>query len=303
MFFNRFPIKYDPPVYRPPSEAESLLLQITIGCSHNNCTFCAMYSGKQFRVCPLDKVLTQIEKAYQYYKDAPPRKIFLCDGDALCAPADYLISILDAINNKFPDLARVGIYATANNILTKSEDELKALSSRKLEIAYLGLESGCDELLKKINKGNTASDMVDAILKLKRANWKSSVIVMLGLGGSEMSKIHCLETAKCLSKMVPNFLSFLTTTPVPGTPYYKMLQNKAISPLTTKELLIEMREIISSIDQQLNGRMIFRANHVSNMFPLAGIIPRDRNSLLTTINEWIQVCPDGVYPDVDPASL
>ena len=222
-----------------------------------------------------------------------PDKIFLCDGDALGAPMNVLEDTLDTINKIFPDIRRIGIYATAENILEKTEEELKILASKKLTIAYLGLESGDDKVLHMIVKGNTAHDMVNASLKIKNCGFKLSTIAMLGVGGRKYSQQHIEQTAKVLSETNPDFFSFLTTFAVPGTPYFMMLERGLIEPLTSKELLVEMHDILNKSTFELNS-IIFRANHVSNAHPLGGTLPKDKELILATIKEWIAKTPERV---------
>ena len=304
MFWNN-PISYEAPVYRPPSEAESLLLQVTIGCSHNGCTFCGMYQSKKFRIKKLEVIKDEILKIKKSYDKMgmAPRKIFLCDGDALSAPFELLYEVAKSLKESFFNLKRIGVYATAQNVLEKKEEELKKLSELDMDIAYLGLESGSDKVLKLINKENNQAEMISACDKLKRCGWKTSVIIMLGLGGKELTSNHCVETSKMIGQIAPNFFSFLTTTPIPGTTYFKQIEKKEITPLTIKELLQEMKAIVDSIDTCGRGKIIFRANHVSNQFPLAGILPKDKDSLVSLMSNWIDLCPDGTYPDTDPTSL
>jgi len=297
-----FPFNYQTPLYRPPSEARSLLLQVTLGCSHNHCTFCAMYRTKSYSVRPIETLLAEIDSAADYFGEHYPTKVFLCDGDALGAPMETLLPVLEHLNKKFPQLKRVGIYATAPNILEKSKEELELLAQHNLTLAYLGLESGCDQILKQIVKGNTAADMISAAKKLKETGWQSSVIAMLGLGGRERSSEHVQETAKVVSKMAPQFFSFLTTVSVPGTPYDRLIQRGGITPLTTKELLVEMHDILAGIYLE-KERVIFRANHVSNQFPVAGTLPRDTPKLLKNIEQWIFDCPEGTFPQTSPSEL
>ena len=292
MLFN-FPISYEEPVYRPPSEWRSLLIQVTIGCSNNKCTYCDMYRSKTYRVKPIEQIKEDLRKCYQ--SGMSPEKIFLCDGDALGAPMKTLVATLEEIKKLFPNIRRVGVYATAENILEKTEDELKLLSSLGLTIAYLGLESGDDKVLHMIVKGNSSKEMEDASLKIKRCGFKLSTIAMLGVGGRKYSKQHIEGTAKILSATCPEYFSFLTTFSVPGTPYHKMEQRGLIEPLTSKELFTEMHDIIEQSSFELNP-VIFRANHVSNQNPLAGTLPRDQKVIVHKLKEWISNTPDGVYP-------
>ena len=303
MFLN--PVKYEQPVFRPPSEAESFLVQITIGCSHNSCSFCGMYKTKKFRVKSFEEIENDIKKAKTFFQNTGrfPRRIFLCDGDALAMETKQLVQVLKLINVELKNPNRIGIYASARNVLEKSDDELKELADNNLGIAYLGMESGSDAVLDYIGKGNSNQQFIESCLRLKNNGLKISVIAMLGIGGTKFCQEHCMETAKTVSKVVPNFFSFLSTTPVPGTALYKWIEKETFIPLSTYELLEEMRSILQEINIVSKERIIFRANHVSNMFPLSGVIPRDQEKLLAILNEWIKKCPRGVYPDIDPSML
>ena len=301
--FSLTPIQYDAPIYRPPSEWNSLLIQVTIGCSNNKCTYCDMYRSKKYRVRSFEEIQTDLIMAAKYYKQVGiiPEKIFFCDGDALGAPIELLVKCLDLVQTLFPNSKRVGIYATAQNILDKTPEELQLLNQKKLAIAYLGLESGDDQILHMIVKGNTAEQMLTASLKIKEAGFKLSSIVMLGVGGKKYSEQHVRNSAKMISATCPDYLSFLTTFAVPNTPYHRMVERGNIEPLTSKELLIEMRDILADCEVN-NANILFRANHVSNAKPIGGSLPSDKQQLIDVIDEWIANTPEGAYPPT-PSSM
>lgn len=299
---TQFPISYENPVFRPPSEARSFLLQVTIGCSNNLCTYCDMYRSKKFRERSLRDIFSDLDKAKKYFNEINylPKRIFLCDGDALAASMDLLVPVLERINELFPNLDRISSYATAQNMLDKSEEELKLLVKLKLKMAYLGLESGSDKVLHMIVKRNTQADMINGSQKLLRSGMNLSIIAMLGIGGQKWSKEHVEETAKVISTIAPQYFSFLTTVAIPGTPYHKMVERGLIELLTSKELLVEMRDILAHISS--NSKMLFRANHVSNQYPLGGQFPEDKNTLVRVVHEWVVNTPEGIYPPI-PSSM
>jgi len=295
---------YDTPVFRPPSEGQSLLLQVTLGCSNNHCTYCGMYRTKKYQVRDLTILKEEIDLAAKQLAFNPhfSQKAFLCDGDALGADTHLLLETLNYLNFKFPHLRQVGIYATAENMLGKSDSDLKLLAEKKLTLSYLGMESGDDEVLKLVVKGNSSEDMVKGVKKLKQAGIDTSVIAMLGLGGRQLSAQHVKNTAAAILQMQPKYFSFLTTTVVPGTPYEKQVERGQVCLLSTRELLKEMHDILWPL-KALEKKVIFRANHVSNMFPLGGTLPNDLEKILFTINSWIQSCPVDHYPTIDPSML
>ena len=198
-------MRYYGTVIRPPSEASSYILQITYGCSHNDCTFCPTYLDKPFKVRPINEVLEDIETA----QNAMPkmRRVFLADGNAMVLPTRQLMRIHDALNAAFPELQRIGIYANAKDILAKTDQELIELYHKKLSIIYIGLESGSNEVLKRVNKGATAEEMIKAVLKVQKAGFKVSVIGLLGLAGITLWKKHAIATGKAISAMSPRFFS------------------------------------------------------------------------------------------------
>lgn len=267
-------------VFRPPSEAKSWLLRATIGCSHNKCTFCSMYKNVKFRTLSEFEISQQLEQAQPY--SASIKRVFLCDGDALSLNNTNLLSILKHLKQHFPQIQRISSYATTNNILHKSIKDLKNLQAAGLRLVYLGLETGDNNLLVKINKGHSASDAVAAAEKLREAGIKLSVTFINGLAGQNGWEEHACATAKIVSKMRPNMLSALTLMLHKGNQYWDDYQNKKWQPLSPAELAREMHLFFASLNwsQGKEGSTIFRSNHVSNLFNLAGNIPRDIPRLL-----------------------
>jgi radical SAM superfamily enzyme YgiQ (UPF0313 family) len=273
-------MRYHGTVVRPPSEADSYILQVTYGCSHNRCTFCGTYRDKPFRVRPVEAVLEDVALAKALAPDT--RRVFLADGNALVLDAGRLVAVLEALASALPRLRRVGIYANARDILGKTDAELAALHQRKLEIVYLGLESGSDEVLRRVCKEATAAEMIDAVHKLKRAGIRTSVIAILGLGGRELSVPHAQATGRVASAMDPEYLSLLTLMLVPGTALYRQWQSDAFQVPEPAELLQELRQVVAGLDGL--SRCVFRTNHASNYLPLAGTLSRDKDSLLAAID-------------------
>jgi radical SAM superfamily enzyme YgiQ (UPF0313 family) len=272
-------MRHEGPVYRPPSEAESLLLPVTIGCSHNECTYCAMYRHKRFAARPTAEVLADIDEA----RRAAPwtRRVFLLDGDALTLSAARLLPILDALAKAFPELQRVGAYSNAVSVLSKSDADLRALAARNLRIAYLGLESGDPVVTERIVKGATVEEEIEAVRRAQAAGIKMSVMVLLGMGGRERSREHAEATAAAVSRMDPRYLSCLCVTPVPGTPLHEQVRRGEFVPITPEQTLEELRILVDRAE--VTGT-VFRSNHASNYLPLAGRLPTDRGRLLAEID-------------------
>jgi len=288
-------MRYSGTVIRPPSEADSYILQATFGCSHNRCAFCGTYTDKPFSLRPLDEVFEDIALAARKLPDTP--RVFIADGNALVMPAPRLTAILDALDDAFPLLRRVGIYASARDILEKSDEELSVLNRKKLQIVYLGLESGSDEVLKRVEKCITAAEMIEAVHKAKRAGIRVSVIALLGLGGVELSAPHASETGRVVSEMDPHYLSMLTLMLVPGTPLYRQAKTGDFHLPSPEGLLSELRAVIQHTDRRLS-RCVFRTNHASNYLPLAGVLSRDKASLLAAIDEAQNRGPAALRPEI-----
>ncbi|MHC4660840.1 MAG: radical SAM protein [Planctomycetota bacterium] len=277
---------YEGTVIRPPSEANSLILQVTLGCSHNKCAFCGTYLDKKFRIKELAEVFSDIEHAVPEVRGYT-RRVFLADGDAMMLPTDHIVKILDKLQEEMPDLNRVGIYANARDILKKTPKELKLLKSKKLGIVYLGLESGDDDVLKKIKKGATAREMIDAVRKAQECGIKASVIALLGLGGrGEGSRRHAEATGKVASEMNPRFFSCLTLILLDNTPLGRAYKKGDFELISPEESLKELKIIVENLEVR---NSIFRANHASNYLPIGGTLPKDKPNILQTI----ELCLDG----------
>ena len=259
-------------VFRPPSEADSFLLRLTIGCSHNECTFCAMYKDVRFAVLTDTQIDDQIRAALKYHTQI--RRIFLCDGDALVLPTEKLLAILLRLQREFPRLQRVASYGSPHNILAKSTAELAALRLAGLQLVYFGLETGSERLLEQINKGVTVAATVAAGQKIRLAGIKLSVTIINGLAGSIGGREHAVDTAAAVSQIRPDLLSALTMMLNCGTQYYQVFVNGQFQPLHPAGLAAEMKLFFESLAWP-DGHCIFRSNHISNQFSLAGTIPQD----------------------------
>lgn len=266
-------------VIRPPSEAGSFLLQVAYGCSHNKCTFCVTYKFQKFALRPFDKVKEDIELAARWNPGI--NRVFLCDGNSMVLEPDELVRILDCLNDNFPRLERVGVYANAADILTKTPEELEMLHGKKLGIAYMGLESGNDDILRRVRKGSSAEEMVQAVVKAQAAGIDMSVIVLLGLGSRQLSRTHATDSARVVSRMNPRYLSALTLMLLPGTPLYRDYTNGEFELMDPVSVLQELRWLVEGIDTE---GCIFRTNHASNYLPLGGVLSRDKEKLLEMID-------------------
>ena len=272
-------MRYVGKLYRPPSEADALILQATIGCSWNHCTYCDMYRDKpDFRVRPLAESLEDLAGAAGY----PVEKVFVADGDALVMDLAHWEPILDACRRLFPRLRRVSCYATANNVLAKSDDELRRLRAGGLSLLYMGPESGDDVTLKKIAKGSTAADHVEAARRAREAGMEVSAIFLLGAGGVDRSAEHAAASAELATNMNPHYLAALTLTVVPTTPLATLAGRGAFRLPTVDALLGELRTFV---DRARPTDALFRTNHASNYLPLGGRLPRDRERIVRVIDE------------------
>jgi radical SAM superfamily enzyme YgiQ (UPF0313 family) len=273
---------YEGFIIRPPSEAYSLLLQVTVGCSHNKCTFCGTYRQKKFRIKSLEQIKKDLSEA-RHYENV--EKVFLCDGDALIIPQSRLEEILKLINDNLPTIKRIGTYANAKSILRKSVDELKKLRDLGLKIIYLGVETGNVELLQKIKKGVTYEQMVEAARRVKEAGIILSVTVLLGLGGIEKSIEHAIDTAKILTDMDPDYVGALTLMLVPETELYEdYLAGRFVLP----DKFGFIRELYLMIANSNFTNCYFTSNHASNYLPVKAYLPREKEKNLKMISSVIE---------------
>ncbi|MDF1798330.1 MAG: radical SAM protein [Planctomycetota bacterium] len=275
-------IQYQGRVYRPPSEADSLILQATLGCSYNDCTFCGMYRDKPFKVRKIAELKQEIEWAASAMGDV--RKVFLADGDALIAKTSYLKEVTELCYAAFPNLRRVSCYASPQALDKRTVEEMALLREAGLTQYYLGVESGHDEVLLNLKKGIDAENMIRVAKKATEAGVKLSCMILLGVGGRRLTTEHALESARVISAINPRFVSTLVVTPVEGTPLYDQAQAGAFEDMDPAELSLELRTFVAALD--LDGT-IFRSNHASNYLPLAGTLPRDQPRLVAELDQVI----------------
>lgn len=281
-------MNYNEPLYRPPAEANSLILQITLGCSYNKCSFCSMYETKKFEIKSLEKITKEIDN-FSIYKDV--RRVFLADGDALACDTNFLVQILQYLKKSFPKLQRVSSYASPYNLLEKTQEELNLLRENGLSLVYYGIESGNQDLLKYINKPMNPNKMIEGLNKATKANMKISATIILGLGGKNLSIQHIEDTAKLVSECEHiNYLSTLQlgVSSTKEDDFFKRFEDKNQEFIfcTDKDILEEQKRLISLINPK--SQIIFRSNHASNALALKGTLPKDRDVLLETLDKAIE---------------
>ncbi len=270
---------YEGNIIRPPSEANSILLQVTVGCSHNKCTFCGTYRGERFRIKSDEVIWEDIDFAARHCTHQ--RRVFLCDGDALIIPHRRLMRIVLAIKEKLPWVTRIGLYANTKSLKMKSIEELKELRSHGLGIAYMGLETGDDVTLKAIHKGSTATEMIDMGCKARKAGLKLSVTVLLGIAGRNRSAIHARETGRVLSAIDPEYVGALSLMLIPGTPLCQDFEADRFEMVEPVDMLQELRTMIECTHMT---RGMFHANHASNYLPIKARMPKDKETTLKLID-------------------
>ena len=285
-------LNYDAPLYRPPSEAKSLIFQVTLGCSFNECSFCDMYRSKEYSERSWEEVKGEIDMMSKMLPDTT--KIFLADGDALNLDTEYMIQIVKYVYEKFPNLERVSCYAMPMNLLKKTPEELDAMKKAGLNMLYLGIETGSDILLKKITKGATAKTIIKSCKKAKDAGFTLSCMVILGIGGSKYSSENARETAKVLSEVKPDYVGALTLYLENGIKDEFLTKfDEEFIRISDSEAIDELEELVTKIN--VNDKVVFRANHGSNAYNIAGTFPEDKQAMLDKIT-WMKEHPEVVRP-------
>lgn len=270
---------YEEPLYRPPSEARSLIFQVTIGCARSTCTFCSMYKDKRFRIRPMDEIERDIWEAAARYGNQV-RRIFLADGDALILPTDQLLRILDVLQNAFPAAERVTAYGAPADVLGKSDLALTALREAGLSMIYMGMESGSDEVLRRVHKGVSAEEIAASGKRLKAAGMALSLTMIAGLGGKALWREHAVASARVVSKIRPDYLGALTLMLEPGAPLLKDVQSGVFAMLSPEEDLEEMALFLQNVT---SPGTVFRGNHASNYLNLRGTLDADIPKMLDAI--------------------
>lgn len=282
-------MRYEGSVYRPPSEAKSYILQVTLGCSHNQCTFCSMYKDKTFRVRSIDEIFEDLKLARDYYSKI--ERIFLADGDALVLKTETLIKILKEIKRLFPECKRIGIYANPGDLLRKSVLDLLKLKNLGLGIIYLGIESGSDLVLKKVKKGFTKEEIIKSGKKAKEAGIPLSVTLISGLGGKIHWEKHALESAEVVNSINPEYVSLLTLLLEDDTELYNTYKKGDFEILSPEEIAVETKLFLENTALK---NCIFRSNHASNYIPLKGTLSQDKEKLIKEIDDALN---DNVFKD------
>lgn len=285
-------LNYDYPLYRPPSEARSLIFQVTLGCSFNECSFCDMYRSKEYSERPWEEVKLEIDMMAKQLPDT--QRIFLADGDALNLDTEYMVNVVKYIKEKFPNLERISCYAMPMNILKKTPEELKRIYDAGLTMFYLGIESGSDLILKKVTKGAIAKTIIKAVNKAKEVGYTMSCMVILGLGGAKHSKEHIRGTAEVISACSPNYVGALTLYLENGIKNEFLTKfGEEFIPVSDEQALDELEDLISQID--VKDEVVFRANHGSNAYTIKGTFPQDKQDMLDKIS-WMKQHPEVIRP-------
>ena len=276
-------LHYEGSIWRPPSEARSLILQATVGCSHNACIFCVSYKQKNYRVRGAEGIQADLDSIPEHYKNGA-RRVFLADGNALAMTTAEMLDTLKVLYSELPSLERVGVYGYAKDVREKSVEELRELYEAGLGIVYLGLETGDDELLRWSRKGVDTNENIAACKKIREGRIPLSLTIILGLGGLENSERHAKATASALNQIDPEYVGALTLMTPPGTEIHELVRTKEFEPMDPMEILVELRTLVEHLDL---SNCIFRTNHASNYLPIRGTLNRDKEVLLQVLDTTI----------------
>ena len=276
--------QYEGSIWRPPSEAQSLILQATIGCSHNACIFCVSYKQKKFRIRGAKGIKSDLATLPKDYKERI-RRVFLADGNALAIPTPDLLETLKVIATELPNLERVGVYGYTKDVREKTVTDLETIKEQGLGIVYLGLETGDDDLLRWSRKGVDSTETIEACKKIRKAKIPLSITIILGLGGLENSERHAVATARVLNEIDPEYVGALTLMTPRGTPIHEMVRTKSFIPMKPMEILSELRLLIENLELT---KCIFRTNHASNYLPIRGTLNHDKSQLLDILTHTIE---------------
>ncbi len=277
-------LRYEGSIWRPPSEARSLILQATVGCSHNACIFCVSYKSKNYRVRGASGIQTDLDSLSVHHK-ARIRRVFLADGNALAMSTSELIDSLKVLYKELPGLQRVGVYGYAKDVREKTVDDLKKLNEAGLGIVYLGLETGADELLRWARKGVDSAENIIACNKIRESGIPLSLTIILGLGGIEKSEKHAKSTAKVLNAIDPEYVGALTLMTPPGTKIHEMVNEREFIPMGPMAILKELKLLVENLEL---SNCVFRTNHASNYLSISGTLNSEKGIILELLNETIK---------------
>lgn len=272
-------MRYEGNIFRPPSEAYSLLVQVTVGCTHNKCTFCSMYKDKKFHIRSLEEVLEDLQWARDHYRRV--ERIFLCDGDALALKNSKLMPILKFIRKNFPECERVTTYGRATDVLRKTDEEMRELYEAGLTMVYIGAESGSDKVLEDIHKGETRQQLIDGVKKIEASGMQASVTFISGLAGKDGWEDHAIQTGTMISEMEPSYVGLLTLMIDPIVPMAKDIESGKMKLLSAEEVMAETLLMLKNTN--VTKRCVFRSNHASNYVSLRGDLPRDKEKMMALV--------------------
>lgn len=285
-------MRYEGTVYRPPSEANSLIIQATIGCPHNRCTFCPLYKSSTFKVRPVQDIKEDLLTARNYYGEYI-ESVFFADGNTIIMKTDQLIEVFDYARSLFPHLERITVYGSSRFVNKKSSEDLRRLREAGLRRLHMGMESGDDITLERIKKGTNSAEIISAGLKLKEAGIEISEYYLVGIGGQERTQEHALNSALALSAFSPNFIRLRTLIPMPGTPLFEDYQNGIFQLLSPHEALQEIRLLVENLHCD-NSQVL--SDHINNYWNVQGVIPGDRDKMLASIDKALTISESRFRP-------